>query len=328
MISWRKLWILASHTAIGAALASGCNAILLNEPGRLLGGDAGDDAAPLGDGSVSSGSSGGLHDGSIADASSDANDAGTTGPTIPTSADAGWALALGSSLSMWLDSDRGMTTGPCGGDTCVTRWADQSGNGNDAIADYAAAIPPRLSSALYQGHQALRFDGNATSLLVADSTSMALNGGYTLVAVASESRAFHEGALYAKTSSIYPFVGVALWGSYVSGLPHGTGAVQVDMNQFLTSNLSGLDDGTLRMFASTFDSQTVRLFVDDTPPGDLRVSLSAALGAPGAFAFIGGNPGGGQVFAGDIVELLLVSRSLDSTEWAAMRAYLHAKYGI
>jgi hypothetical protein len=252
----------------------------------------------------------------------DASDGGPDGPT-----DAGWSPAvLGPAVSLWLDGDRGLMTTACTSGTCVVIWGDQSGHGNNAFVNFEEATAPAVSPTTYSGHQALRFDGSSTSFTVADTPSLQASGACTVIAVAAEQRAFHVGGFYSKTGLDYPYEGIALWGSYTGGFPHGTAAVQVDINQFITSATGGLDDGKLHLFAAIFDGGQASLIVDDAPPEWVTVSVTPPFGAPGAAAFVGGNPLGGQVLVGDIAEVIVLTRGLDETEWAWMREYLGSKY--
>jgi hypothetical protein len=303
-------------TGVATVAAAACNGVLGNEPGYLVDptdGSPAEAAAP-------------------SDAGQDGLDSSLEGGPPNTQADAqpdgGWTPAgLGAALALWLDGDRGVTTTACASNSCVAIWADQSGNGNTAYVDLERASPPVVAPATYNGHRALRFDGSSTSFTVADAPSLQPSGSCTIVAVAAEQRAFHQGALYSKTALDYPYVGIALWGSYTGGFPHGAAVVQVDFNQYAASPNGGIDDAKLHLFAGIFDGARLSLVVDDAPPVSISATVPPPFGAPGVAAFVGGNPAGGQVFIGDIAEVILVGRTLDATEWAAMRAYLNAKYG-
>jgi hypothetical protein len=63
-------------------------------------------------------------------------------------------------------------------------------------------------------------------------------------------------------------------------------------------------------------------------PASLAVTVMPPLGAPGVPAYIGGNPVSGQVFSGDIAEIIFVAKSLDAMESTMMYAYLQSKYGV
>ncbi len=66
-----------------------------------------------------------------------------------------------SGLQLWLRSDAGLTYDSQG----VSRWADQSGNGNDAVQDDADRRPALVAHGL-GNHPALRFDGDDDFLAI------------------------------------------------------------------------------------------------------------------------------------------------------------------
>jgi hypothetical protein len=310
--------------AAGASVGLACNGIFGTELGHFVGpaNEGPEDAAPDADVAdhVDDAVETAVDDARESSVSHDAQadvDAGTWTPA-----------ALGSALALWLDSDRDVTTTACTPSPCVTKWADQSGNGNDAVLDTQRASAPSWVASLYSGHGAVRFDGNTTSLTIADVASLRLGTACTVLAVAAEQNASHEGAFYNKTSLVGPYTGIALWGSYTPNLAHGTAATQVDINQFVTTAGGGLDDGKLRVFAAMFDGVALSLSVDRGVAASTPVTLTEPLGAPGTPAYIGGNPAGNQVLVGDIAEVILLTKALDSGEWAKMYAYIDAKYGL
>lgn len=316
----------------GPAMLAACNSILGNQAGHL-GGDA-----DAGDASVEGGrgDSAEQPDAPYPDVSADvrtdvARDAPGAADAHDASVDvdAGWTpLALGPALTLWLDGDQGITPVTCGSATCVSAWADQSGNGNDAIWNSGTATAPLAEPALYSGHGAVRFDGNSTSLTVADAPSFAIASGFSIVGVGAQPHAFHIAGFYSKTQIGNPYEGVGLWGSYTTNFQDGTGAVQVDINQYVVTPAGGFDDSKLHVFAAMFDGANLSLSVDEGVPVSRAVSVTPGLGAPGVPGFVGGNPGGGQTFNGDIVEIILVGRILQTTEWSMLYAYLAAKYGV
>jgi hypothetical protein len=273
-----------------------------------------------GDGAVLGRLDSGPHDGSNPPHDvSVARDAATDAPPS-------WAPSmLGPSLVLWLDGDRGVATTPCGTSTCAAAWADQSGNANNANVPTATATPPMWEPGVYHGHGALRFDGNATSMSIADSPSLAVGSACTVITVIAEQTSFHLASVYSKTSLDSPYWGLALWGWYPSAGP----AAQVSISQAVFSTQTDIDDGALHVLALSFATTVLGVEVDFGPLTTAEISAGdASLSAAGTPAYIGGNPAGGQVFMGDIAEVIIVMRSFDAADWANVAAYLDAKYGF
>src|SRR5437868_2555791 len=88
--------------------------------------------------------------------------------TMPLSSPA-QTLPVNTGLQLWLKSDAGVTTNSTG---LVTKWADQSGIGNDAIQSDSTKAPSLVLNSL-NGIPTLRFPGGTRYLDVADSTSIA-----------------------------------------------------------------------------------------------------------------------------------------------------------
>ena len=78
-------------------------------------------------------------------------------------------LPVTAGLQLWLKADAGITTNSSG---LVTKWADQSGMGNDAIQTDSANAPSLVLNSL-NGKPTLRFPGDTRYLDVADSASIA-----------------------------------------------------------------------------------------------------------------------------------------------------------
>jgi len=307
-----------------ALIATACNAVIGNELGHL---EAKEDASP--DGSpmiadaamVDAPKDVGAPDDGAADADTDA------GPWSP--------LAFGTSLGIWLDADRGISTTICGGVRCAVIWADQSGNGNDARPPMVSAAPIIHANA-YNGHSALTFDGATTSLAIDDSISSEITGGFAIIAVAATAASTkHQlGDIYSKTGNPLPFAGPGLFVNYsMAGVDGSDGRIgsQVDFYQYIVSAEAHLDDGALRVYTSTFDgTKNLSMRVNDGPPSTIATMgvASGSLRASGIASSVGGRLGTQQLFLGDIAELLLVTRATTPAEATQAYAFLKAKYGI
>ncbi len=80
-------------------------------------------------------------------------------------------LPVTSGLQLWLKANAGVTTNSSG---LVTKWADQSPNGNDAVQSPTNGVAaPKLVLNSLNGKPTLRYDGTKMCLDVADSASIA-----------------------------------------------------------------------------------------------------------------------------------------------------------
>jgi len=97
-------------------------------------------------------------------------------------------LSVSNGLVLWLEADAGLTTNASG---FVSGWADQSGNGNNAIQNNALALPgqnfqPVVTNAP-NGKPLVHFDGVADFLDIASSPSLQpQNNDWTVLFVAQQ----------------------------------------------------------------------------------------------------------------------------------------------
>lgn len=84
-------------------------------------------------------------------------------------------------LALWLDGSLGVTTAS---GNKVTKWADQSGNGNDAIQQNTT-LQPLLSSNSINNRDCLYFDmtGSPVALNVPSPVNAKMNGDFTVMVV-------------------------------------------------------------------------------------------------------------------------------------------------
>src|SRR5205085_2032632 len=78
-------------------------------------------------------------------------------------------------LAVWLKADAGVTTGA---GSAVTKWADQSGNGNDATQP-DATLAPVLTTNVVNGQSALVFGSNAPYLTISDAGTAFTTSSFT-----------------------------------------------------------------------------------------------------------------------------------------------------
>jgi len=218
------------------------------------------------------------------------------------------------SLLLWLAGDRGVHLV----DGAIDRWADQSGNGMDALKSIANERP-KPTPTLAGRPNAVLFDGVDDDLsLGAGFADFA--AGVTIFAIANQSAD-------SDCSSIIQ-------------LSNGSEVDDVDFGRFRASSTYEVLDGTVTGVSGAFAiGQDVLLDVVHRPDltVDIRIngefsngSQHVALPAPLSRSknFIGRSLYSEcSPFAGKIAEILLYARALSNTEVLQVEAYLRQKWG-
>lgn len=237
-----------------------------------------------------------------------------------------------------LDASRGIVRD---GDR-VSRWEDQSGLGNDAVAGRKA--PTFVEHSAIAGFPALHFEQGAC-LVVADASSLQL-GTYDFavlavlryalageVGVVDYSVVTAYGMVFGKTNEDDPYVGPALFVSHPR--PHnddGRGEsafAQTAMDHMIQAPPNAFADGLPHLLAMRREGTTLEIRVD----GDARqatVPLDEE-SAPGRPAYIGAQQkrhGVIQQFQGDLSELVVAEAPIDASAVARMESELAARFHL
>jgi hypothetical protein len=227
-----------------------------------------------------------------------------------------------SSLELWMDIDKGITTtnnsGSGGSATDVTNWTDQSGN-NLSMTGASTQVPEYISG-FVNGHGAMQF---------AQSNFERLNLSSTISSIgASDNRTF----LY-----VFKFTGnfnnCEIMGTETGkSVDYGTFSVTNDRLRLrnLTSNVfSAINSvtqdawhvGTLRKNGTAVNAWNDNTSIISTTGDylDWAVSNSFDLGAANFST---------RSFQGEITELIIYSTAINSAQRIILNNYLAAKYGI
>lgn len=205
-------------------------------------------------------------------------------------------------LKLWLRADEGVeeTSGQ------ISRWVDQSGNGNDAFMPTAARRPV-LAPGELNGKPVVRFDG-AQSLFLTDLLQLPQA---TVFVVA------RNGRLDDQFNMILGPAGNA--DNLQLRFENGTDVLLVTPDVF-TANIG--DNRTYLALAVRYDGATWSVFRD----GNIRSSYDAASGTwslnqVGAWYST-------YFMTGEIAEVMAYDRPLTESERAAVNAYLRTKYNL
>ena len=269
--------------------------------------------------------------------SEDAGDSGGAASTADAGADASEAgpftpASLGAGLVVWLDASKGVTQAA----GKVSRWADQSGQGNDAAQALAARQPSVHPGALAK-KPTIAFDGVASGLGLADAASLRWGlEDYTIEIVAgytntpSTDDVVGYGALWTKGTPAYPYPGVALFGNSIAGAATSNLLVQVKSPDdtprgWVNSKADGLNDGTFRVYGTRRVGQTkLEARVDGAITAATIGPVDVSTG--GQPVFIGSRDGSLQLLHGEIAEIVAYRGALSDADIATLEAYLRTKY--
>ena len=226
---------------------------------------------------------------------------------------------VSSNLKVWLRSD--VNVGTSG--SSVSRWQDQSENGNDAVQAVSLAQPTLTGSAV-NGLPGVTFDGT-NSYLQLPSGFSDFTQGMTVIAVAKPTST-------ANNARIIDF---------------GTGSPQ---NNLILSRSGTTPNFKLEVFAGGTDSSVIStgtitnnqyqvfeaVHNGITTASLLTNGISAGSGNINSIPVVTRNndyigksySGSDGLFKGDIAELLIFNRALSSNERTDLESYIYQKYGI
>ena len=215
-------------------------------------------------------------------------------------------------LVLWLRGDAGVQAE--GGR--VTRWADRSGRGNDAVGE-ADGIPV-LAEGTVNGRPAVRFDGVQSHLVIPHAPELNAGEGLTVLCVCRWSDGFriaqkrsNDGGLRPDAWFLTPSGGLGVSGKFVSRTLFPREQWQVQTSVF---------DGrrqTLRVFRHGEEAILISGVAPQQPNED-PVYLGRRL-----------NPGGTEGhLRGEIAELLIYNVALTDEARTEAEAYLRARYDL
>jgi len=233
-------------------------------------------------------------------------------------------------LALWLKADAGVTTGTSGN---VTAWADQSSNGNNGTGPSGRQPLFISSSSPLNGKPVIRFDGTSQYVDIAESSTLRPTSGLTLIAVARPNVIANYGRIITRdynTGSTWssPYVSYSIYKditgpvAFQTGHSGGTPLVQTFAKQPLSTNLpcllTGIFNGSTDKFYSAGALQDT---ATDTASLVYNTPIDTAIGgcSSGRLA---------DFFSGDIAEVMIYNRGLNSTEQNEAEVYLANKYGL
>jgi serine/threonine-protein kinase len=234
-----------------------------------------------------------------------------------------------------LDASQGVSSD---GDK-VSRWADQSGNDNDAKPGRRA---PTLVPGAIHGRAAVHLDGGAY-LVVPDSQTLHLGtADFTVEVVARYDRPSPSigsidygittgyGALYVKSEASFPFRGVSLFANYPRPVKSTRLGVQTQYGHFVLSDSEHVNDGAVRLLAARRVRDTLEVRVNGVAEARFE-GASDDVTAPGVPIHLGAHEtqqGVIQQVRGDVAEVVVIQGPIEESRLAELEGGLMGKYGI
>jgi len=211
----------------------------------------------------------------------------------------------------------------------VTAWADQSENGNNANVENSGEEPTFVSS-FSNSKPAIQFDGETQLLLVADSSSLDFLNTSIFIVLKRIGNGIGNEITFMKNGDALEDAG-SYW--QVARLDGENMQFSVDNGGGYDRNsVVDISDGIARITDFTFDGTDFNIYVNgvqtatyNEPEGDINITNGSLQ--------IGGynksfNNGGGELFNGQIAEIIMYNRAVTTPERQQVEAYLNSKYQI
>jgi len=235
-----------------------------------------------------------------------------------------------SDLLLWLKSDTGVDTL----NGTVSRWHDQSGNGNDAIQTDSSRQPLLVSNIL-NGKPVLRFNGIHDRLEFTNSTSMSR---FTIFMVVKNdpgggSNPDHVIAFGPQGGGWDSWLFILFMGVdnipdriEIGGPDGGIRAVAPNLSAYGEwRNISITTNQTIYSTTLRWNGNNATM----TPVVGTNMTINAPMGTGGGIAGTDGDPSGNTLTAKcDFAEILIYNRVVSDSERTVVDNYLSLKYNL
>ena len=225
-------------------------------------------------------------------------------------------------ITVYFDATNGTFNPNSNDGTNISQWTDSSGASHNANPDGGASVKPAVKTAIQNGKNILRFDGG-DNLSVTSATYLQSKAGFTMFTVAKASS--YAAGNTSITSSDATGGGMKIyhngtnWGVRVAGCT-GVSTVTGDNNFHifgLVYDGSGATNANKVRFRYAGADQTL------TYTGTAASTTSSTVST-----FYIGNEAKSELFTGDIGEVSIWTRTLNTSELLAVEAYLKNKWGL
>jgi hypothetical protein len=224
-------------------------------------------------------------------------------------------------LVLWLKADLGVeeaSLDAAENNDLITTWKDQSGVGNDAIASNS----PTFQTNQYNGFPAVNFDG-VNDVLSLDGSLLPLgNVGRTYIVVAQAIETGGQNVMSYGQNTIRRRISITHSATESSVAVGGTNWG----DQFTTS--TGLRTNTIT-FPDGGGSNSFSLFTNAGPLVESYIAGGFySVNTYPDYAYIGSDITVASFFGGDICEIIVYDKVLNSAEFIIIQNYISAKYNL
>jgi hypothetical protein len=248
---------------------------------------------------------------------------GTTVADSTTNANAGTITG-----AIWDNSEP--FTEPIDDGTAVRVWADQSGNGYDAEQATTAARPTYIASG-FNGLPVVRFDGTDDHLgLSGGALGLLKNvaGATIFVAVKYSATAVNAPSFFASRNSTSTSVRILIRTStapkYNMQATRLDADTAINMNSVQATNTNSV---VIQTAKADYSNATLEQYINGTLDGSTTFATSGNTENADSLAIFLGRVST-TYLTGDIAEIIVYNRALNTSELAQVHRYLSRKWGI
>jgi hypothetical protein len=227
-----------------------------------------------------------------------------------------------SGLSLWLKADAGVTLS--GSD--VTAWADQSGNGKNAVG---ADTLPTLQSNAINGLPAIRFNNTGTDVsrfAISSSFNLKNSSAFVVVKQLNLDNSYPRFLSFLSLNDLDYNADDGLCALFNNGIPQ----LQITSNANDCSIENGTANNAFALISYKIDnSGNISAFYNGGSEGTGQNSSMASQNGLGEI-YIGQSQSNitSEGLYGDIAEIVMYSRSVTTPERQQVEEYINTKYAI
>jgi hypothetical protein len=227
-----------------------------------------------------------------------------------------------SGLSLWLKADAGVTLSGSN----VTAWADQSGNGNNAVTNIGEE--PTFVSSFLNNKPAIQFNGDGQIVEIADSNSLDFINTSAFIVLRYLGQGTGNNIVYIKNANAGSPENEAMYGLVATNGGNVSFSQNVDGWSDHQTQID-IQDSIPRILSMTYDGTNQNVYSNGNFSNTFFIGGNIAT-STGTLQIGGYNKSfdGEEYFYGQIAEIIMYNRAVTEAERQQVEAYLNTKYAI